>query len=200
MFGTAAGLGIAAAGIGVKALTSALEKRRASGGDESTTGFNLPGAVTVVGRSVTIHKPRAELFAYWRDFANFAAFMDEVEQVRPANVEGRTVWTMKARAQAPVGIQTEVVAEVPNELIAWRSVEGSSVRIEGRVEFADAPGERGTRVSFVTGNGSTGAQTKSDMRALHDLKRFKMLMETGEIATSNRRATEKASVAAGISA
>ena len=81
--------------------------------------------------------------------------------------------------------------------IAWRSTERSDIETEGVVTFEDAPGERGTRVSLVIGYkppagalGDTFAKLfrrDPQTQARHDLKRLKMLMETGEIATSARR-------------
>ena len=60
--------------------------------------------------------------------------------------------------------------------------------------FEPAPGDRGTRVSLRMSYDAPGgplgrAAAKLSLRepevqARHDLKRFKMLMETGEIATS----------------
>jgi uncharacterized membrane protein len=82
-------------------------------------------------------------------------------------------------------------------LIAWRSVEGSDIDTEGRVQFRDAPGDRGTEVELVIAYqppfGRAGQaiakllQREPAIQARRDLRRFKMLMETGEIANSDRR-------------
>jgi uncharacterized membrane protein len=143
---------------------------------------------------VTIRRSRAELFAFWRDFQNLSRVMENVERIQPTGAEGRAAWTIKAPAGQTVDVETEIVREVENALIAWRSVEGSDIDTEGRVTFEDAPGERGTRVGLVIAYdppaGELGrAVAKMFMRepevqARRDLKRFKMLMETGEIASS----------------
>jgi uncharacterized membrane protein len=107
------------------------------------------------------------------------------------------VWTIRAPAGRTVEVETEIVREQEGELIAWRSVPGSQIDTEGRVSFKDAPGDRGTRVSvrvaYKPPAGELGRlvaklfQREPEVQARHDLKRFKMLMEAGEIATSARR-------------
>ncbi|MBY0345179.1 MAG: hypothetical protein K2Q29_15115, partial [Sphingomonadales bacterium] len=77
-----------------------------------------------------------------------------------------------------------------------RSTEDSDIDTEGRVTFEDAPGERGTRVSLIIAYKPKGGilgdtvaklmRRSPELQGRHDLKRFKMLMETGEIATSAR--------------
>lgn len=194
-----AGVGIA---VGAAAIGGMLAKRkREQGESDDAPGFTARrsfGAYDVVGRSVTIRRPRQELFAYWRDFSNLATFMENLEKVSPRGAEGRSVWTIKAPAGQSVDIETEIAREIDGELIAWRSVDGSDIDTEGRVTFEDAPGERGTRVSLIIAYkppaGELGRMVaklfmrEPAVQARHDLKRFKMLMEAGEIATSaNRR-------------
>jgi uncharacterized membrane protein len=198
------GAAIGAAGIGIAAGAVALgviAAQRQGRSSDDAPGFTARrgfGKYDVVGRSVTIRRPRTELFAFWRDFTNLATFMENLESVRPSGENGRAVWTIKAPAGRTVDVETEVVREEADELIAWRSVEGSDIDSEGRVTFADAPGDRGTRVTLLIAYrppaGELGrAVAKLFLRepaiqARHDLKRLKMLMETGEIATSaNRR-------------
>lgn len=155
------------------------------------------GDYAVVGKTVTISKPsRAELFAFWRDFTNLPAFMDNLDQVEMLGGK-RSRWTIKAPAGGSVTVETEIAQEKPGELIAWRSVEGSDIDTEGRVQFRDAPGDRGTEVELVIAYkppfGRAGQaiakllQREPAIQARRDLRRFKMLMETGEIANSDRR-------------
>jgi uncharacterized membrane protein len=202
------GLATAAAGVGLAlgaaALGAYVQTRKAKDrAPHDAPGFTARrgvGKFEVVGRTVTIRRPRAELYAFWRDFENLARVMENVENIRPTGADGRAVWTIKAPAGETVDVETEIAREVENELIAWRSVEGSDIDTEGRVTFEDAPGERGTRVGLIVAYdapaGKLGqAVAKLLMRepaiqARHDLKRFKMLMEAGEIATSARRQDE----------
>ncbi|MBA3324869.1 MAG: SRPBCC family protein [Rhodobacteraceae bacterium] len=150
----------------------------------------------VVSRSVTINKPRAELYAFWRDFQNLPAFMENIEKVTPTDA-GRAVWTIAAPGGASVDLETEITQDRPDELIAWRSVEGSDITAEGEVRFSDAPADRGTiveaEVRYRPPGGELGRliaalfQREPAIQARRELKRFKMLMETGEIATSRNR-------------
>lgn len=153
------------------------------------------GGYRVVGRTVTINKPRTELFAYWRNFTNLPRFIENIESVR---TEGdRSVWTVSAPAGRSVDVITRIVDERDNELIAWRAAPESDIDTEGRVTFRDAPGGRGTEVAAVIAYRPPGGeigrlaaklfQREPAIQARRELKRFKMLMETGEIATPYNR-------------
>ena len=199
--GTAAGVGLA---LGAAAFGAYLSRRnRKEWHGDDAPGFTARrsfGKYEVTGRTVTIRKPRAELFAFWRDFGKLVGVMENLVRVEPKAADGRAVWTIKAPGGRTVDVETEIAREVENELIAWRSVEGSEIDTEGRVTFEDAPGDRGTRVSLIVSYDAPGGalgkgfaklfMREPEVQARHDLKRFKMLMETGEIATSARRRDE----------
>lgn len=197
--GAAAGLALAAGGLAFGAF---LSRRHAGGGDDAPpyTRRRPDAEGAVLGRTVTIRKPRAELYRHWRDFSNLPHVMENVETIRK---EGEAhVWVIKAPAGRTVEVRTRIAEEVENQRIAWQSVEGSEIETSGRVEFTDAPGERGTRVLLVMSYdppaGALGQAVarlflrEPQVQARHDLKRFKMLMETGEVATSARRRDEGA--------
>ena len=200
--GTIAGLaslGLAIGGVALGAYLSTRDDRRKKHPDDSP-GYTMKqgtGAYDVTGRTVTIGKPRAELFTFFRDFQNLPQFMENLEAVVPAGEPGRNIWKIKAPMGRTVDVETEIVREEEGELIAWRSVEGSDIDTEGRVKFRDAPGERGTQVQLIVAYkppaGEVGRlvaklfQREPSIQARHDLKRLKMLMETGEIATSARQ-------------
>lgn len=150
------------------------------------------GDLAIVGRSVTINRPRAELFAFWRDFTNLPSFMHAIESIEMVGGT-RSVWTVKAPAGQHVTLETEVAAVIENESIGWRSVEGSQIRTAGMVTFKDAPADRGTivtaEIAYEPPGGDVGRlvaklfAAEPNIQARHELKRFKQLMETGEIAT-----------------
>ena len=154
------------------------------------------GRYKVIGKTVTIARPRAELYAFWRDFQNLPGFMENIVSIQPSGTDGRNIWTIRAPGGTTVDVETQIVREQENELIAWHSVAGSQIDTEGRVEFRDAPGKRGTQVTAIIAYkpplgaaGQTVAKLlmrEPEIQARHDLKRFKMLMEAGEIATSAR--------------
>lgn len=197
-----AGLGLAVGGIALGAYLSGRDDRRKKHPDDSPayTMRRDFGEYEVTGRTVTIAKPRSELFAFFRDFQNLPRFMENLEAVEPTGQEGRNVWKIKAPLGKTVDVETEIAREEQDELIAWRSVEGSDIDTEGRVKFRDAPGDRGTQVQLIVAYkppaGELGRvvaklfQREPSVQARHDLKRWKMLMETGEIATSARRVSE----------
>jgi uncharacterized membrane protein len=157
------------------------------------------GRYAVTGRTVTINKPRAELYAFWRDFGNLPRFMEHVKAVE---TEGDiTRWTIAGPLGRDVRLETRIVDDREGEQIAWRSTEASDIDTEGKVMFRDAPAGRGTEVeaiiSYVPPAGEIGRwvakvlQAEPALQARRELKRFKMLMEAGEIATSATRKAEQ---------
>jgi uncharacterized membrane protein len=158
------------------------------------------GELAIVGRSVLINRPRQELFAFWRDFTNLPQFMEAIESIEVSG-GNRSTWKVRAPVGQTVTLETETIDVVEGESIGWRSVEGSQIETTGKVTFADAPAGRGTVVSadigYVPPGGDIGRlfaklfAAEPNIQARHELKRFKMLMETGEITTSaNRRDIE----------
>lgn len=200
----AAGL-IVGLGLTVGSLAIAgLARRHSSGSRDSAPGYTARrgfGEFDVSGRTVTIRKPKGELFEFWRDFTNLVPVMENVESIEMLDPKsGHAAWTIKAPLGRTVRVETTIVSEEQDELIAWRSVDGSEIETEGRVMFKDAPGDRGTQVTLIVAyKPPAGAAGKAvaklfmrepEIQARHDLKRFKMLMETGEIATSAMRKEE----------
>ncbi len=198
----ALGVGLALGGVALGSILAAKTKKGRSADD--APGFTARrgfGEYSVVGRTVTIRKPRPELFSVWRDFTNLSDWMENLEKIEVHNATaGLATWHIKAPGGRTVAVKTEIAREQDGELIAWRSVEGSDIDTEGRVTFEDAPGERGTRVGLIVAYkppaGELGRALakmflrEPEIQARHDLKRFKMLMETGEIATSARTADQ----------
>ncbi|NDU99796.1 SRPBCC family protein [Pseudoroseicyclus sp. CLL3-39] len=159
-----------------------------------TSRKSMYGDYAVTGRTITINRPRSELYAYWRDFSNLPKFMESVEKVE---WEGDvSVWTIQAPG-GDVRIRAHITTEKQDEEIAWRSVQGSDIDTEGKVTFRDAPGGRGTEVeaivAYIPPVGRLGAlvaklfQKEPRVQGRRELKRFKMLMETGEVTTSHNR-------------
>lgn len=144
----------------------------------------------LVGRTVTIGKPAQELYAFWRKFERFPEFMDNVREIRRID-ETRSEWIIEAPAGATVSVKTRIVEDTPGKTIAWVSEPDSQIEHEGRVEFADAPPGRGTYVRlllrYTPPAGELGRlvakvfQREPNVQARRDLRRFKQLMETGEV-------------------
>lgn len=147
-----------------------------------------------VERSVTVNRPRAELFPMWRDFENLPRFMEHLESVKVDDSEiGRSHWVAKGPLNRRVEWDAEIIEERDNELLVWKSLPGSMVESMGRVEFLDAPGGRGTviRVSmeYNPPGGSLGAAfaklfgKEPNHQINEDLRHFKQIVEAGEVAT-----------------
>jgi uncharacterized membrane protein len=146
-----------------------------------------------VERTVTVGRPADELYRFWRSFENLPRVMDHLESVTVLD-DRRSHWKAKAPAGTTVEWDAEIHNEVPNELIAWRSVNEASVPNAGSVHFRPAPGGRGTEVKVVLEYqppaGKVGALVarlfgeEPDVQVREDLRRFKMMMETGEAATT----------------
>jgi uncharacterized membrane protein len=147
----------------------------------------------MVGRTVSINKPKDELYRSWRDFTSFPRFMENVESVEELG-DGRSRWTIKAPLGSAVELITRISEDNPGEAIAWKSEPKSQVQTEGRVEFLDLAPGRGTAVrltlKYDPPAGRPGRaiakilQREPNVQARRDLRRFKMLMETGEVATN----------------
>lgn len=146
-----------------------------------------------VDRSLTVNQPREEVFRFWRDLENLPRFMQHLECVKV--IDGRrSHWVALAPAGRTVEWDAEIINEIENELIGWRSLEGSGVDNAGSVHFADAPGGRGTRVKVELQYNPPGGPVGAAIAKLfgrepgrqveEDLRRFKSIMEAGEIPTT----------------
>jgi len=123
-----------------------------------------------------------------------------MQHVRSVEEDGElNRWTVEGPAGIDVHLETRMIEDRPDELISWRSTEASDIETEGKVMFRDAPGGRGTEIeaiiAYVPPFGSLGRwvakafQAEPHLQGRRELKRLKMLMETGEIATSALRKT-----------
>lgn len=171
-------------------LTAAVHQRAI--GDEIAEERGWHDAA-LIGRTVTINRSRAELYAFWRDFRNLALFMENVQSVTP--VDGRrSHWVIKAPAGKTVEWDSDLTEEVADEVLAWESVAGADIKNAGRIEFRDGPPGRGTEVTativYEPPGGDLGKliaklfQKEPKIQARRELRRFKQLMETGEISTA----------------
>lgn len=142
---------------------------------------------------VTVNRSPEEVYTFWRDFKNLPRFMSHLESIEVHN--GHSRW----RARAPAGVEltweAEIVVDRPNELIAWRSLEGGDLPNRGVVRFQSAPGGRGTEVrvelQFEPPGGRIGAAVARLLKEIpeqklsNDLHRLKQLIETGEVVESD---------------
>jgi uncharacterized membrane protein len=134
------------------------------------------------------------VYRYWRDLEHLPTFMAHLESVTMQD-SGRSKWIAKGPMGIHIEWQAEIVADQPNENIAWRSCEGSDVPNQGSVRFLDAPGGRGTEVRvelrYDPPTGALGAAVaklfgaEPGQEIAGDLRRFKQVIETGEVLHSD---------------
>jgi uncharacterized membrane protein len=189
-------------GLGLAALGGALIYRGMTGHCNlygalgiSTSGPHGPATSVPAGHgvkvdeSVTINRPVEDVYRFWRNFENLSRFMHYLDCVKDLG-NNRSHWV----ARAPLGMSVEWDAEVindrPNEMIAWRSLEGSEVETAGSVHFRNLSFGRGTEVhvslKYNPPAGKAGAAVaklfgrspQSEIR--EDLRNLKRILETGE--------------------
>jgi uncharacterized membrane protein len=146
-----------------------------------------------VEHSVTVNKPRAEVYSFWRNLENLPQFMKHLHSVRVTG-DKRSHWVACGPAGRSVEWDAEIINEIPDELIGWRSLEGSQVDNAGSVHFKDTPNGRGTEVRVLLQYnppagviGATLAKIwgeEPSQQIQEDLRRFKAIMEAGEVPTT----------------
>ncbi|MGF2036771.1 MAG: SRPBCC family protein [Nostoc sp. CmiVER01] len=157
---------------------------------QEAIGLNQP---IKVEKTVTINKSAEELYRFWHDFENLPTFMKHLKSVKVHN-EKRSHWVANAPLGNSVEWDADILEDRENEFISWASVEGADVDNSGFVRFTKAPGDRGTEVKVVLEYNLPGGALAATVAKLFgeepeqqigdELRRFKMLMEAGEIATT----------------
>jgi uncharacterized membrane protein len=182
-----------AAVLGVGAL-DVLGTERLAEARKAPTRRRVPGHRSRVLRSITIGVPRNEAYALWRDFANLPRFMEGIESVELLS-DGRSRWRARGPAGTSAEWESEIMEDEPDRLIRWRAVEGSTIHHSGSVRFEDAPRGAGTVVTVEMRYAPPGGQIAAGLlkmfrkepgqQAGDDLRRFKQVLETGEVLLSD---------------
>lgn len=150
-------------------------------------------SVIYVRKAVSIDKSPEELYRFWHNFEELPRFMRHLQSVRSSG--GRLEWV----SRGPMGKQfqwsAEVVEDRENELISWRSLPDSEIENQGSVRFQQGPEGRGTEMRvelmYRPPAGKLGVVfarlfgEEPEQQVREDLRRFKELMEAGEIATTD---------------
>jgi uncharacterized membrane protein len=146
-----------------------------------------------VEQAMTVNRTPWDLYQFWRNFDNLPRFMKHVKSVKVLD-EKRSHWVVDGPAGKSVEWDAEIINDEPNALIAWRSLAGATVDNAGSVRFVPGPEGRGTEVrvviDYIPPAGVVGKwvatlfgkNPASDIR--EDLRRFKRVMETGEVPTT----------------
>jgi uncharacterized membrane protein len=143
--------------------------------------------------ATTIARPPDEVYAFCRRLENLPRFMAFLESVQ--ETEGaRSRWRARTAAGQALAWDSQILEELPGELIAWRSDPGAAVQHAGAFRFRPAPGGRGTEVRLDVEYDPPGSAlgrsiavlfgSATEYKVAEDLRRLKQLLEAGETATT----------------
>jgi uncharacterized membrane protein len=195
-----------AIGLGLGAVGLLLLARSLSNTEfQRLLGFGGGRRAVTIDKSINVNAPPDVLFGLWSNFENFPRFMSNVLEVRNTG-EGLSHWKVSGPAGIPVEWDAEITRIIPNEMIAWKSVEGSTVANAGYVLFepnTDGSTEVTVKISYNPPAGAIGhavaavfgADPKTEMDA--DLMRMKSLLETGQPAHDAAEVPRSKSAAVG---
>jgi uncharacterized membrane protein len=181
-------LAVVGAIAGADLATSLRQSKRTRTGGEPVTG----GHEAFVEQALIVNKSPRECYAYWRDLANLPRFIRTLQSITIKD-ERTSHWVMLSRG-VKLEWDSEITVDREGERIAWHSLEGSSVTHAGSVRFEPAAGGRGCIVRVLMhyrpplGRAGVGIAKlmgrDPHAEAREDLRRFKQLIETGEIPTT----------------
>jgi uncharacterized membrane protein len=181
---------VALAGIGGADLYAAL---RTTGNGSSGRHGNAPRH-RILRAAVTVWRSPEEVYRFWRDLENLPTFMHHLKSVT-VDADGRSHWVANAPIGQSVQWDAQITEDEPNKRIAWQSLPGALVENGGSVEFAPTPDGSGTEVRVAVGyhipGGVLGKAAATvfgespDQQVNDDLRRFKQLLETGQVMRSD---------------
>jgi uncharacterized membrane protein len=179
-------LGLAGAAILLRAISNRPLTRTLGLGANAEDGF-------LIQKTLHVYAETDEVYAAWRALENFPSFMTHIREITPVE-GGRYRWTVDGPAGVPVSWESEITADIPNELLAWRTVAGSPVQSTGVVQF-EPSSYGGTRIHVrmsyrppanAAGHIAAVVFGKDPRRQIDDdLMRLKSLLEVGK-TTGNR--------------
>jgi uncharacterized membrane protein len=161
-------------------------------------GLALPRARELeVTSAITVSRPPEEVYRFWRELGNLPRFMTLLDSVQVLD-DRRSRWTITTPRGKTLQWESEITEDRPNERIAWRATKGAPIDTWGQVEFRQAPGGRGTEVvlkmKLDPPGGALGAalaraaKKVPEIKTRIDLRRFKQVMELGEVVVSDASA------------
>jgi len=152
--------------------------------------------------SIATARTPQECYQFWRHVENLPRFMGGVESVRQLD-ERRFHWVTRGPSARSMEWDCEITEDRPGEALAWRTLDGAQVPNAGSVIFEPAPNGRGTIVRLSIHYSPPGGELTAGLVKLlrqdpqsqvrEDLRRFKQLLETGEIATTRGQPTGRRS-------
>lgn len=158
------------------------------------------GSPVEVKTTISLNKPKSEVYAFWRKLENLPRFMKHLEKVEELT-NTKSKWT----AKVPGGVGTisweaEIVEDKNNEFISWRSLPGSTVDNAGQVRFTEGPNnetEIKVRMTYRLPAGDVGGvaaklfSPMAEKMMKDDIRDFKSVMETGETPSNDSQSKKK---------
>jgi uncharacterized membrane protein len=148
-----------------------------------------------VRETVRIERPVAELYRFWRQLDNLPRFMKHLERVTDLG-GGRSHWVAKGPGDFTFEWDAEIINEMENQVIGWRSLPDSDVITAGSVTFKPVRNGQSTEITihlqYTTAGGKVGSAVASMMgrepsqMIREDLRRLKQIVEAGEIPRARR--------------
>lgn len=144
--------------------------------------------------AVTVQRSPQDVYNFWRDVENLPSFMYHLKSVT-ADADGRSHWVANAPVGQPVQWDAQITEDQPGRRIAWQSLPGSGIENGGSVDFAPDSSGKGTEVRVTIGYqlpggalakaASTLLGESPDQQVNDDLRRFKQILETGQVLRSD---------------
>lgn len=180
---------------------AALFKRGLTGHCEINEAFGRntakqEGQPVIVKKSVTINRPRQEVWEKWRRLEQLPSFAKHINKVERLDEEGKQHrWEMEVpKLNRKIHWKSEIVRETPGERLLYLTYTGSDVGQAGEIIFRDAPQNRGTEmhvtIKYYPPVGAVGSSVAKLVNPIiegvvhEDMSRFKKLLETGQIVTT----------------
>ncbi|MEO8372499.1 MAG: SRPBCC family protein [Candidatus Solibacter sp.] len=179
-----------------RGLTGRCQLYRALGVRTSKSEAPIPYQLGVrADASVVIQQDRAQLYQFWSKLENLPRVMRHLVSVSVTD-GSRSHWIAKGPANRNIEWDAEIINELPNELIGWKSLPGSTVDCAGSVHFQDAPGggtEIKVELQYNPPAGMVGAYVarmlgrdpQQEIQA--DLQTFKHIMEGGVLKADGEK-------------
>lgn len=139
---------------------------------------------------VTLEAPLDEVYGFWRRLENLPRFMRHLEDVTQYG-DGRSHWVACGPSGTRFEWDAEIINEVENKVIGWRSLPDADVVSAGSVNFKSTRDGRATEVAVHLQYAPPGGRAAAFAAKLfgkepsqtirEDLRRFKQVLEAGEI-------------------
>jgi uncharacterized membrane protein len=144
--------------------------------------------------SIIINRSPEEVYSFCQNLDNLPRFLKYVRQVRSVG-ERRLHWLAQPDGATRVEWDSEILDEIPNRRVSWRSAPGSAIEHSGSMELQPVPGNRGTIVRVQVDYGNAPAAMAAKIAGLvgkdpaqmlyKDLRRLKQVIEIGYVLTTH---------------